>query len=79
MINFWNAFPVEKFGGNILKSGDDIFIISTNLQKVFTDTSDKALKMFNDLDRVIYKNITKNLNFVDYKPIPGETKSSRYK
>ena len=30
--NFWNAFPVEILGGNILKSGGDIIDISSNLQ-----------------------------------------------
>ena len=32
-----------------------------------------------ELDRVIFKNSLTSPKFIDFKPIPGETKSGRYK
>ena len=40
---FWNGFPVEKIGGN--KINEKIFIISDDLQNVFTNTSNIPLKI----------------------------------
>ena len=39
----------------------------------------KITEVLSELDRVMHKTIVTSLKFDDYKPIPGETKSVRYK
>ena len=55
------------------------FIISDDLQKIFTNTSNLPLKKLNDKDGEIYKIILESLGFENYTAIRGETKSARYK
>ena len=76
---FWKGFPVEKIGGNKIKIDENIFNITQYIQKVLTDTSSIPIKKINDQDREIFNNILENLNFKNYKPIRGESKSGRYK
>ena len=76
---FWNGFPVQKMGGNKLKINENIYDITTGIQKVLTRTSNITLKKLNDQDRKIIINILKSLIFEDYKAIRGESKSRRYK
>ena len=76
---FWNGFPVEKMGGNKLKINEKIHNITPGIQKVLTETSNIPLKKLNDKDREIFHNILERLDFENYKPIRGESKSGRYK
>ena len=76
---FWNGFPVEKMGGNKLKINDKIIYITPGIQKVLTDKTNIPIKQLNDEDRDIFTNILENLNFENYKPVRGESKSGRYK
>ena len=76
---FWNGFPVKKVAGNKLKIGENISEITPGIQKVFTQTSDKPLKKLNNQEREVYNNILEILDFENYKPISGESKSGRYK
>ena len=76
---FWNGFPVEKMGGNKLKINEKIHNITPGFQKVLTETSNIPLKKLKDKDREIFNNILESLDFENYKPIRGESKSGRYK
>ena len=76
---FWNGFPVEKMGGNKIKIDEKIIDITPGIQKVLTDKTNIALKQLNDEDRDIFTKILENLNFENYKPLRGESKSGRYK
>ena len=60
---FWNKKPFEILDDSTVRFNEDVFDISSSLQKVFTDTSNKSLKKINDLDRVMYKLITTDLKF----------------
>ena len=77
--NFWNGFPVEKVGGNKIKINENVFNITTGIQKVLTETSNIPLKKLNNQDREILINILESLDFDNYKSIRGESKSGRYK
>ena len=76
---FWNGFPVEKIGGNKIKINQNVFDITRGIQKVLTDTSKIPIKKLNDQDREIFNNILESLDFKNYKPLCGESKSGRYK
>ena len=76
---FWNGFPVETLGGYKLENNEVIYNISDSLQKVITITANLPLKKLIDIDKEIYNNILKNLDFENYQTIRGETKSVRYK
>ena len=76
---FWNGFPVEKIAGNKIKINEIVFEITRGIQKVLTDTSNIPIKKLNDQDREIFNNILESLDFKNYKPIRGESKSGRYK
>ena len=76
---FWNGFPVGKIGGNKIKINENVFDITRGIQEVLTDTSNIPIKKLNDQDRETYNNILENLNFKNYKPVRGESKSGRYK
>ena len=77
--NFWNGIPVEKVGCNKIKINENVFDIARGIQKVLTDTSNIPIKKLNDQDRVIFNNILESLDFKNYKPVRGESKSGRYK
>ena len=68
-----------KMGGNKLKISENIFEITPGIQKVFTQTSNIPLKKLNNQGREVYNNILETLDFENYKPISGESKSGRYK
>ena len=76
---FWNGFPVEKICGNKIKINENVFDITRGIQKVLTDTSNIPIKKLNDQDREIFNNILESLDFKNYKPVRGESKSGRYK
>ena len=76
---FWNGFPVEKIGGNKIKIIENIFNITRGIQNVLTDKSKTSIKKLNDQDREIFNNILESLDFKNYKPVRGESKSGRYK
>ena len=76
---FWNGFPVEKIGGNKIKINENVFDITQGIQEVLTDTSNIPIKKLNDQDREIFNNISESLDFKNYKPVRGESKSGRYK
>ena len=76
---FWNGFPVEKKGGNKIKTNENVFDITRRFQKVLTDTSNIPIKKVNDQAREIFNNILESLDFKNYKPVRGESKSGRYK
>ena len=75
----WNGFPVEEMAGNKLKINEKIYNITPGIQKVLTDTSNIPLKKLNDKDNEILINLLESLDFENYKAIPGESKSDRYK
>ena len=66
-------------GGNKLKISENIFEIIPGIQKVFTQTSNIPLKKLNRQEWEVYNNILETLDFENYKPISGESKSGRYK
>ena len=76
---FWNGFPVKKMGGNKLKINEKIHNITSGILKVLTETSNIPLKKLNGKDRKIFNNILESLDFENYKPIRGESKSGRHK
>ena len=53
--NTWNGFPVEKLGGVKLKTDENILNTSTKLQNIFTNASDKPLKIIIDVDKEMYQ------------------------
>ena len=76
---FWNGFPIGKNGGNKPKTNEKIHIITPDIRKVLTETSNIPLKKLNDEHRDTFIKISKSLDFKNYKAIRGESKSSRYK
>ena len=66
-------------GGNKLKINEKIHNITPGIQEVLTEISNITLKKLNDKDRKIFNNILESLDFENYKPILGESKSVRYK
>ena len=69
----------KKLEGNKLEIIENFFDVSANLRIFFTDTSNIPLKNLNGEDREIYNNSFETLDFENYKPTRGETKSGRYK
>ena len=76
---FWNGFPVEKVGGNKLKNNGKIYNITQGVQNVFTQTSNVPLKKLDNQERDKYNKNLETLDFENYKPTRGESKSGRYK
>ena len=76
---FWNGFPVEKIGGKRIKINENVFDITQGIQKVLTDTSNIPIKKLNGQDREIFNDILESLDFKNYKPVRGESKSGRSK
>ena len=66
-------------GGKKLKISENIFEITPGIQKIFTQTSNIPLKKLNNQEREVYNIILETLDFENYKPISGESKSGRYK
>ena len=58
---------------------EKILKITTGIQKLLTDKINIPLKILNDKDRQIFIKILETFEFENYKPIRGESKSSRYK
>ena len=77
--SFWKKLPIEKLGDSTLKFNEDEYNINANRKNVFTDTTEKPLKMLSELDRVMYENNLTSLNFDDYIPKPDATNSGRSK
>ena len=75
----WNGHPVKMICGTEVEINDKKFNINSNLQKVFTQTSNIPLKQLNDQEWEIYKNILETLGSENYKSKCGETKFGRYK
>ena len=75
----WNGHPVKMLGGTEVEINDKIFNITQGIQNVFTETSNIALKELNNQEREIYNNILETLDFENYKPKSGQSKSGRYK
>ena len=75
----WNGFSVEKMGGNIFKIIENIYDITSGIQKVLTDTSNIPLKKLNDKEKEKFINVLESLGFGIDKAIRSESKSGRYK
>ena len=75
----WNGYPVKMLRGTEVEINDKKFNITPNLQKVFSQTFNIPLKKLNDQEWEIFKNILETLNFENYEPKSGETRSGRYK
>ena len=76
---FWNGFSYEKVGGIKLKINGTIYNITQGIQNVFTQTSNIPLKKLDNQEREKYNKILETLDFANYKPTRGESKSGRYK
>ena len=75
----WNGHPVKMLGGTEVEINDKIFNRTQGIQNVFTQTSNIPLKKLNNQEREIYNNILETLDFENYKPKSGESKSGGYK
>ena len=76
---FWNGIPVEISGFSRTEIKGKDFIITPNLQNVFTDTTGKSLKKLDKMETITYKQLIKTLNYKNYKHKSGEMNSGRYK
>ena len=65
-------------GGTEVEINDKKFNITQGIQNVFTQTSNIPLKKLNNQEREIYNSILETLDFENYKPKSGESKSGRY-
>ena len=68
---FWNGIPVKISGDSRIEIEGNDFNITPNLQKVFTDTTGKFLKILNKKENQTYKKLLNTLNYEDYKPKYG--------
>ena len=75
----WNGYPVKMLGGTEVEIDNKKYNITQGIQSVFTQTSNIPLKKLNNQEREIYNNILETLDFENYKPKSGESKSGRYK
>ena len=75
----WSGYPVKMLGGTEVEINDKKINITQGIQNVFTQTSNIPLKKLNNQEREIYINILETLDFENYKPKSGESKSGRYK
>ena len=75
----WNGHPVKMLGETEVEINDKKFNITRGIQNVFTQTSNVPLKKLNIQEREIYNNILETLDFENYKPKSGESKSGRHK
>ena len=69
---------VDKIGGSRVEINENIFDLTPNLLKVFTDTSGKSIKKLNKNEEITYKKLLQTLDYPNYKPKGGEAKSGRY-
>ena len=76
---FWNGIPVEISGDSRIEIKGKDFNITPNLENVFTDTTGRYLKKLDKTETLTYKQLSKTLNYKNYKPRSGENKSGRYK
>ena len=76
---YWNGKPVNISGDTRINIEGENFNITPNLQKVFTDTTDKSLKNLNKKENRTYKKLLNTLNYENYRPKYGEVNSGRYK
>ena len=65
---FWNGIPIEILGNSTIEIDDDDYDITTNLQNDFTKTSNISRKKLSVVDRVMYQDILKSLDYENYKP-----------
>ena len=76
---YWNGLPVDILGDSRIKIEGKKFNITPNLQKVFTDTTGKSLKILNKKANQTYKKLLDALKYENYRPKYGEINSGRYK
>ena len=74
-----NGYPIKLLGGTEVEINNKKYNISRGIQNVFTQSSNKPLKKSKNQEREIYNNILETLDFKNYKPKSGESKSGRYK
>ena len=75
---YWNGLPVYISGDSRIEIEGEIFNITPNLQKVFTDTTGKSLKKLTKKENQTYKKLLNTLNYENYRPKHGEVNSGRY-
>ena len=76
---YWNGLPVDILGDSRIEIEGENFNITPNLQKVFTDTTDKSFKKLNKKENQTYRKLLNTLNYENYRPKYGEVNSGRYK
>ena len=76
---YWNGLPVDILGDSRIEIEGENFNITPNLQKVFTDTTDKSLIKLNKKENQTYRKLLNTLNYENYRPKYGKVNSGRYK
>ena len=75
----WNGYPVKMLGRTEVEINVKKSSITQGIQNVFTQTSNIPLKTLNNQEGELYNNILETLDFENYKPKYGESKSGRYR
>ena len=73
----WNGYPVKLPGGTEVEINNKKYNITRGIQNVFTQSSNIPLKKLKNQGREIYNKILETLDFENYKPKSGESKSGR--
>ena len=76
---FLDTVPIKFLGDSLVEINGKSFIITPNIQNVFTDTSSKSFKKLDEVENTIYKQLLKTPNFEKYAAKPGECNTSAYK
>ena len=74
-----NNHPINILRGTEIEIKGNEYNITSDLQEVFTETTNIPLKKLNDKNRETHVNILKDLKFENYTALNGENKSPRYK
>ena len=76
---YWNGIPIQTPRDSIVEVKGKKLNITTNLQNVFSDTTDESLKKKDKTENRTYKKLLQTLDYENYKPKYGENKAGRYK
>ena len=76
---YWNEIPIQIPRDSITEVDCKEFNITTNFQKVFTDTTGNSLKNLDKTEKRIFKRLLQTLNYENYRPKYGEVNTGRYK
>ena len=61
----WNGYPIKILGGTEVEINDNKYNITPGIRKVLVDSSYKTAKSMNDMDKVVFRDMSTKTNYYD--------------